>query len=204
MKKLISVVLILILAVSLCACDPADPADSTGKSGPAAAYELYWNADGRDYKVESGEEVGSTGREPDADGYYHVLFAKDGEQVDLRVVDRRLVNRIDGMNPALMGLKFDDNGIVVDLVSLDDMPLEKVGFHFHVQSFAKNIVKLNSSSNNDGMEQILEITEDTLILDVSGEADFVGAVSKLQKGAKVYAIANEEGVLTHIFMDAVG
>lgn len=202
MKKLISVVLILILAFSLCACDPANPTDTTGGTGATAAYELYWNVDGKDYEVS--QDVGSTGREPDADGYYHVLFAKDGEQVDLRVVDRRLVNRIDGMNPALMGLKFDENGIVVDLVSLDDMPLEKVGFHFYVQSFAKNIAKINSSLKNDGMEQILEITEDTLILDVSGEADFVGAVSKLHKGAKVYAIANEEGVLTHIFMDAAG
>lgn len=165
-----------------------------------AAYALYWNVDRLDYQVEPGKEVGTTGREPGEDGYYHVLFAKDGEQLDLRIIDRRLTNRIDGVEPGLMGLVFDEDGIVIDFIQLEDMPVEQLLWSFFVQSMSADMIKLNSSAMFDGLEEIIKIGDGVVILDISGQSEYIGAPAEPKKGDRVYVIANEDGDVTHIFL----
>ena len=45
----------------------------------------------------------------------------DGKEVTLKVESRQVINSIDVKD--LMGLEFDENGIVVGAIDLDDMPL---------------------------------------------------------------------------------
>lgn len=202
-RTLIIVIAVLaaVAALSVLLIGQIRPDESSSQTdAPVADYALYWNVDRMEYRVNPGEEVGSTDRKPAEDGYYHVIFAKDGQQMDLRVADRRLVNRIDGVEPTLMGLVFDDDGIVIDIILLKDMPVEKRVWSFFVQGLGEGIVKFNSSAKYDGIGEIVNIGDDVLILDVSGQSEYIGAPTALRKGDRVYAICNADGDVTHIFL----
>ena len=104
-------------------------------------YDLYWNLDRAEYDGKS--EAGMSSRKTGSDGFFHVRFFKDGQIVELKVADRKVINAIDVTD--LMGLQFDENGIVTGIVRVEQMPVERVGWKFYVQSIGGNLVKLNSS-----------------------------------------------------------
>ena len=146
------------------------PAQTVGYLGEAEDYDLYWNLDRALYDGKS--EAGMSSRKPESDGYFHVRFFIDGETVELKVADRKTINAIEVND--LMGLEFDDNGIVVGVISLDDMPLQQVGWKFYVQSIGGNLLKLNSAKTFDGMELLLEMLDDTGLYDMTGVEGEVG------------------------------
>lgn len=92
-------------------------------------------------------------REKEADGFFHIRFAYNGEQVTYKTADRKLVNAIDVAD--IVGLEFDKDGIIVGVLQLDDMPLEKVAWKFYVQSVGGKVIKANSSETYEGMETML-------------------------------------------------
>lgn len=195
------VVLAALLALLLTQCvGGTGPSDTSGTETTAPAvqgYQLYWNVDRNNFEVEV-EGESTTGRKPADDGFYHMVFAVDGKQVELRVKERRLVNIIDAFD--IMGLVFDENGDVIDIIRLDDMPIQKIAWQYYIQSFGGNAIKLNSSKDMNGMEEMIKTNDQTVIYDVSGWSEFVGAPGKLQKNDRAYVIANEAGEITHIFL----
>ena len=171
-----------------------DPTATTGTEVPT--YELYWNADRAEYDGKS--EAGMSSRMPESDGFFHVRFILDGEEVILKVQDRKLINAIDVQD--VMGLTFDENGVVNGVLELDDMPLEKLGWQFYVQSAAKKLIKLNSSESMNGMEVLLELNENTGVYDMTGLSGPVGVVCDPINMDRVYAVANLAGEVTHVFI----
>ena len=197
------VVLAALLALLLTQCVGGVGPDNTSgdSSSTAQSYELYWNVDRNNFEIfedESGQAAGTTARKPAEDGFYHVVFAKDGELVELRVKERRVLNIIDAFD--IMGLVFDENGDIIDVLRLDDLPLEKKAWQYYIQSFGGNAVKFNSSRDLNGMEEMIKINENTKIYDMSGYSEFVGAPAKLQKFDRAMVIANELGEISHIFI----
>ena len=196
------VILIALLVVVLTQCTGGEsttestPAQTVGYLGEAEDYDLYWNLDRALYDGKS--EAGMSSRKPESDGYFHVRFFIDGEIVELKVADRKTVNAIEVND--LMGLEFNEDGIVVGVISLDDMPLQQVGWKFYVQSIGGNFLKLNSAKTFDGMELLLEMLSDTGIYDMTGAEGEVGKSIKPIATDRVIAIANLEGKLTHVFI----
>jgi len=194
------VVLGVVLALVLTQCTgqgtSTDPS-ATGDTTPEVpTYELYWNADRALYDGKS--EAGMSSRMPESDGYFHVRFILDGEEVVLKVQDRKIINKIDVMD--LMGLVIDDNGIVVDAMDIKEMPLEKIAWQFYVQSAGKTLIKANSSDSFAGMEVQLEIGDNSGVYDMTGKEGDVGCVATPIEGDRIYGIANLAGEVTHVFI----
>ena len=85
-----------------------------------------------------------------------------------------------------MGLELDEEGYIVEVVSVDDMPINKTAWQFYVQSFGGNTLKLNSSSSMNGIELLLEGTDATRIYDMTGSEGEVGTQIKPIQCDRVY------------------
>ena len=194
------VVLGALLAVLLTQCTgnqnatESTPAQTTEEAVPT--YELYWNLDRAEYDGKS--EAGMSSRQQESDGYFHIRFFFEGETVELRAADRKVINAIDVND--VMGLEFDSNGIIIGVTSIDDMPLEQVGWQFYVQSVGGKLLKLNSSKAMNGLEVMLDIHDFTGIWDMTGLEGEVGMSITPIGGDRVIAIANLAGELTHVYV----
>ena len=194
------VVLAALLALLLTQCAPWQSGDAAASTAAPTegtpTYELYWNLDREEYDGKS--EAGLSSRTMESDGLFHIRFFLNGEVVELLTPDRRLVNKIDVMD--LMGLKFDAEGYIVDVIDIDDLPLELVAFKFYVQSVGGNMIKLNSSQRMEGMQVLLEKDGETGIYDMSGVSGPKGNTTELTVYDRVICIQDLAGRLSHVFV----
>ena len=150
------VLLSALLVVVLSACTGTEPAPTTEPSVSSDVVEkaeLYWNIDRALYDGKS--EAGMSSRKIGSDGYYHIRFFKDGQTVELLATDKAMVNNIEVRD--LMGIVTDEDGVITDVVPLEQMPVQKLGWKFYVQSVGGNVVKVNSSDKFNGMELVLKL-----------------------------------------------
>ena len=161
---------------------------------PAAAADLYWNVD---MKAMVDPETGLSSREANADGQYIVRFLKDGQLVELQIIDKQLVNYIDSMSA--MGLVFDDSGVVVDVVEAKNVASE-LAKNFFVMKQEPGILTINSSQAANGMNLRLAITDKTGIYDVSPTAATIGELSTCGVLDEVSVYGDAEGNVTHVFI----
>ena len=195
------VVLAVLLTVLLTQCMGQEPAATAPTVEPTeqtqpGTYTLYWNLDRVQYDGKS--EAGMSGRMPESDGYFHIRLFCDGEELTVKTADRRVVNKLDTMS--LFGLVFDEDGFAVDVLSLDQLPLERIGWGFYVQSVGGKTVKLNSSDTLEGMEVLVEGDSDTRFYDMTGASGPVGNVDMPTAMDRVYTIADLNGNVTHMFI----
>lgn len=193
------VVLAAVLALVLTRCGSAPAAvtvPTTETVAEVETYTLYWNMDRALYGGKS--EAGMSSRQTESDGYFYIRFFVDGQEVTLRAVDRKVVNAVD--HEDVMGLEVDEDGIVTGVYRLDEMPVQRVGWRFYVQSAARTTIKLNSSEDFNAMEVLLEDLDANRIWDMSGKSGPVGCVTEAIKYDRVMAIADMDGYVTHVFI----
>ncbi len=159
--------------------------------------DLYWNLDQGLY-YEKGAL--SSAREKAEDGFFHIRFAFDGEQVELLTADKQLVNYIDTM--CVMGLVLDSDGYVVDAVEVKELATV-VGEDIYVQDLEEGVIHTNSSVVMNGMKKALTITPQTEIYDVSAKAEVGGAVvsqNVLGVMDKLSVYGDADGNITHVYL----
>jgi hypothetical protein len=172
---------------------PQEP--QAGDQGVASA--LYWNLD-MDSVIDP--ETGLSMREPNAEGKYMIRFLVDGEIQELEIIDKRLVNAID-MLP-VMGLVFDDSGVVVDLLPAKDVAVE-IAKDFFVLKYKAGQLIINSSIAANGVNRQLTLDANTGIYDVSPNAKEKGAViTQLNVLDQVTVYGREDGTVSHVFVMA--
>ena len=158
---------------------------------------LYWNIDRAQYDGKS--EAGMSSRTMGSDGYYHIRFFVDGSTVELKAADKRIVNDVEVRD--LMGLVVSEDGVIEDVIAIEDMPLTKIGWKFYVQSVGGKTVKLNSSNKFDGMEIVLKIEGDAKAYDMSpNENGIVGKESMPEVNDRVVCVGDLEGNLVAIYI----
>lgn len=125
--------------------------------------------------------TGSTTREPDENGVYTILFAIDGQQVELKCKDKDLVSKIDSGTSASaqMGLIFDDEGYIVDTVVAEKALRGILKCNdFNVTSVDGNNVTVErvQAGRDQGQIRNFTITDDTKIFAIDDGCvfDFVG------------------------------
>ena len=162
--------------------------------------KLYWNVD-RATMVN--EETMLSLREPAADGLYYIRFAVDGEQVELPCADKKLVNKIDFNQ--VMGLKFDADGIIIDLYSAKDVATMIVE-NAYVQNVAGNTVTTNSSMTLNGMEVDVDMSNANVYIvedprpEVPGRDFTVGAKDEVQLMDTIIAFGDDETSAHTVFI----
>lgn len=166
--------------------------------------DLYWNVD-REANVD--RDTGLSIREAAEDGNYYVRFAHDGEQVEIPVADKKLVNFIDSLD--LMSLQLDDDGYVVDIFPVADVA-SIIGESLYVQSVNGNTIIANSSIMMNGRKITVEVNDEAGVYNVSGKGEFVGEAldpSTLNPmdtisiyGTLVPEDSEEDPVVTHVYV----
>ena len=178
---------------------PTTVPETTAAPEPVLAEGVFWNLDRKEYDGKS--EAGMSSREPGDDGMYHVRFFRKGEVLELTVANKQVVNHIEKND--LMGLLMDENGIVVGVKALEDMPLETAAWTFYVESIDGNTVVCNSSMSMNGMQQTVTLTENTGIYDMTGKVELGTAITLRQKD-RVLVICDENGGADCVFVYARG
>lgn len=167
--------------------------DNSGKEKGRAT--LYWNVDRKDY-VGKGLN-GASGRSPRSDGYYYVRFAVGGEQVDYRVEDRALIEKIDQLD--VVGLEFDEDGIVVGVNNINQCTGGLVANTLYVKSIEGNKILCNNQGSYKGMDVTLEVTEDTQIYDVGQTGLLCGLPGQVAEDDEIMAIKDYDGSIMYIY-----
>lgn len=156
--------------------------------------QLYWNIDRQQY-IEA--ETGMSTRTAADGGMYHMRFAFKGEQVDLTVADKQLVNFIDSMD--VVGLILGAEGEIIDAVAPDTVATA-MAKGAYIQKIEDGCITVNTSRAMNGMSIELPITESTGIYDVTTDAELVGQIGEPQIMDQVIAYADGGGEVTHIYI----
>ena len=154
---------------------------------------LYWNVEKDTYLSGSG----LSSREPEEDGYYHVLMAVDGEQVEYRVSDKNLVDTID--NYDVMGLEIDKDGVITEVFDPDEVTGGELVSMWYVTEVQGEKLVVSDAKSGSNLKYNLETTENTGIYDVTGE-DTVGHRTELEVGDCVRVFRDYEKEIIYIFV----
>ena len=123
----------LLVAAAVCLVlflKPAAPQQGQTPEEPQVTYTLVWNLDGKAFTENS--ESGLSTREPGEDGLFTIRFVDAGQVKEYKTADKQLVNFIDSIN--ILGLVFDDSGLIVDAVQAKDAATE-IAKEFYVRTF---------------------------------------------------------------------
>ena len=160
--------------------------------------ELYWNIDRVLYTENS--ESGLSTREPGEDGIYRIRFAFDGQQLELPVSDKQLVNYIDSMSA--MGLVIDADGVVVDAIDPEEIA-DVVGTGIAVMEVKDTMILANSSIAMNGMKFELDITDQTQVYNLAADAQLAGEIiapTQLALFDTLSVYGTFDGEVTHIYL----
>ncbi len=174
---------------------PGSSGDEVVDEGPKGGRpEIYWNVDRQDY-LEA--DTGMSTREPGEDGNFYITFAFEGEQVELPILDKQLVNYIDSMD--VMGLVMDESGMVIDAVDVNTIATE-IAKGFVIQSIDGDMITLDSSVALNGMEIVVNRCELTKFYNITDSVDFKGQeieMTDLLPMDFVTVYGNDMGQATH-------
>ena len=177
-------ILLLATAVMLLSCGKE-------KIEEPQAQKLYWNVEKYIY---SDKDMTRVARE----GTYYVRFAVDGKQVDLPIVDLQTVNYIDTLE--VMGLTLDENGVVVEVLPVEQMGLSIAAEDYYVKSFTEDSLVCNSMGNGKGLAKTLPMNDKTQVYSIDeGGSLLCGMAGKLQLQSRILAVADSTGTLTHVY-----
>lgn len=154
--------------------------------------KIYINVDRYSY---FGQEMPRYANE---DGTYSMLFAVDGEQVRLTVQDATVMRHADSRE--IMGLCFDENGIVTDVVEIDEFTGGYAVKHAFAQELNGNQVLCNGSTDYNGYQKTITIDDDTQIYQGCGAGILTGAPTQVKADDELTAVQDENGKITHVFI----
>lgn len=172
------------------------------EKGNAVRSDLYWNVD-RGANIDP--DTGLSTRTPSPDGVYRILFAYDGKQVELPVIDKNLVNYIDTMD--VMNLTRNEEGYITGVKAVEDVA-SVFGQKMYVQEVTEDTIIINSSIAMTGKKLTVKITQLLQAYNMSGKGEFNGQRMELKDlqmldTVSVYgtlASKDEETIATHIFV----
>lgn len=171
-------------------------------SGYKEDLRLYWNVDREKYAYLSPSGQSARPVDPE-DGYYHVLFSVEGRQVNRRAKDPKIVNQIDNLE--VMGLVFDEDGIIVGVRNIKTFTGGYSFKDFFVENVDGNVLTVNSSDSLMGMQITIDLNGQlSRCYDVSMNATYAGVPMTGFEAVKEYdkcsAVVDKDGKLLGFFM----
>jgi len=190
-KKTLVFLLVLLLAVigvtvGAVVMTASNPGESDGR--------LYYNVDYLQYIGGDGLSI----RELGEDGYYKVLLAVDGEQIEYKVKDKAILDKIDGRD--LMGLSIDRKDVITDVFEPEEVTGGEVVNKWFVTAVDSTSVTVSDTGNEDGLSYTLQLTENTGIYDITRIVEPIGKNTTLKQGDCIRAFKDVESGIRYIFV----
>ena len=158
----------------------------------AGDNKLYWNVDGPEYRSQKSV------RYTDSEGYIYITFACDGKQERLPVRDMKLAQKIDALE--VMGLEFDENGVVIDCHRVEDFTGGMVARRYYVTAIDGTTVTCNSSVTLKGYDVKFHMDENTPVWDVGSVGITCGVKGSLKINDCIYVILNTDGSTNTVYV----
>lgn len=196
MKKYLKFFLIFaLIAILFTACGKTEEQPATQENEDAV--KLYWNVDKAQYAGLT--KTGYTARIPRSDGYYYVRFAVDGQQVELPVENRELVDIIDAQQ--VCGLKLDEQGVVTEVLPISACTGGIAANNYYVSKVDGNTLTVEMLGDYSGASYTLTIDEETEIYNV-GTADIMcGLPAQVEADDTIFALwSMDKSRITHVFV----
>ena len=132
------------------------------------------------------------------DGTYSMQLATDGEQLRVTVKDAETMRHIDSRE--IMGLSFDENGIVDAVVEIEDF----TGGYAVKNVFAKAVngyeVLCNGATDYNGYEKTITLNENTQVYQGCGAGVLTGTPTTVKADDELTAILDKQGNISHVFV----
>jgi len=152
--------------------------------------QLYWNVDRMD-----GGDVST--RTPDADGWYYIDLAVNGEIKTFKTQNKNIIDYIDAKNGGATALTVDGNVITASASALEGEGVAAAGKSGTVTEIAGVKVILNNSTEG---ELNVNMASNVKIYDVSGNSEFIGQATELKVGDNFRCYNNADGEMLYIYV----
>lgn len=164
---------------------------------PAAAPEITmaWNVDREDYV----DDEGNSFRKRSGD-YYRLRFAVDGGQRELLFADESLARQADSMD--IMGLEIGEDGIVTNVLSVDDFTGGTGPQNYCVTDVTENTVTCCVVMSGQGPSITYTYDEDTKIYNIGDKSVLCGVPGTLQRGCRIWAVLRSDGTVHHAYISS--
>jgi len=145
-----------------------------------------------------------TTRTPDAEGYYHITVAADGEHLQLKTTDKNLVFTAD--KNAARVFAFEHEGDILTGVYGAGTATAggAVMSWYDLDSFENGVVtatkRTDTSSSEYGKTASYKMAADCQDYDMTGVSGKVGGKTELMAGDRIHCLTNIKSELTHIFV----
>ena len=164
---------------------------------PFAMQPVYWNVN-RQY--DSNNQIST--RESDVLGVYTILFAVDGQQVELKTKDVVVANAIDKFAAKCMHLEFDEEGFITKALH----PGKATGgtskaSWYHIMELREDGFRAEKFSGNDkGSIYNGKFAREYVVYDMTGKSDPVGTPTELRESDQVHCLTDENGDICIVFV----
>ena len=162
---------------------------------------IYWNVDRAQYLVPGTVNVMHATCRNQRDGVYVLRMAVDGEQVDVKALDPVIVQQMDNWD--LMGLVFDQEGFVIDVIGPDELP-GSVLQDVYVQEAEGNTYTVNTSPYYNALQRQVIVPETAKVYRVAnydGSGLLVGMQATVSPDDRITVVYDEQGTVTHVFTE---
>ena len=158
--------------------------------------KLYWNIT-RYYD----QSIASTTRTPNSDLLYEFDMACDGEQIKVYVRSPELATAIDARQEKIVGLEFDQDGIVSRVKGFGVTLGGKSFASWWVVTEVGTDGSVTARKISTGEEDTAYMAADCRIFDVSGAGAFIGEeVDAVKPGDQIQGCTGSTGELLYIFI----
>lgn len=189
----ITIGVVVALAVAGVLCVALGVFDSSEKEEKFTS-KIYWNMDGQSYMDPA---TGLSDREASDDGMTYIRFAVGGEVKELPVADRTLVHKID--MKVQMCLKFDDNGVIIDMVDVEEV-YTKIADKVFVTNITGDTIMTNSSQALNGMPLAITLNENTGIYNMTDKTEKPGYPGAIEMMDQILVYGTDENTPTDIYI----
>ena len=160
---------------------------------PISSYKIGWNIDRDLYTDDEGNSIRKQSGQ-----FYRLRFAIDGGQSDLLFESKELVSLADSMK--IMGLVVNDDGIVTDVVSVDEFTGGIGLMNYCVTEVTENTVTCKLLMSGLSPQITYTFNEDTLVYDISDSGVLCGVPGTLERGCRIWAVLNSDGTLGYAYI----
>lgn len=151
--------------------------------------KLYWNVERETYKT------GKFFHRSVGDDRYRLLFAVEGQQVQLDVQGKELVTYIDTMD--MVALEFDENGIVVDAKHPEELGLKVT--QYYVESVNGDQVTLNSNYAFRAMQRTVTVSRDVGVYAIKDTGPLCGLKCQVSRFDEIQLVEDADHNVVAIF-----